>query len=118
MSQSYPKYYQAGLNCSWLVRVPPHQTVLTRLLDLQLGEAEDQAGSCLDHLEIDSSRLACGELGPSSQSLLVSAGPQALIRSDSLIGPHQSDTVLSLVNISQILSSHWSRSVRYSPLIG
>ena len=81
MSQSYPKYYQAGLNCSWLVRVPPHQTVLTRILDLQLGEAKDEADSCRDQLEIDSSLVACGELSPSSQSVVVSAGPRALIRS-------------------------------------
>ena len=80
MSQSYPKYYQAGLNCSWLVRVPPHQTLLTRVLDLQLGEAEDEAGSCRALLEIDSSRLPCGELTASSQSVLVSSGPSALIR--------------------------------------
>ena len=80
MSQSYPKYYQAGLNCSWLVRVPPHQTVLTRILDLQLGEAEDGGGSCRDRLEIDSTRLACGEMTASSGTLLVSSGPRAVIR--------------------------------------
>ena len=36
MSPSYPKYYQPGLNCSWMVSVPPHQRIISRVLDSHL----------------------------------------------------------------------------------
>ena len=75
MSQSYPKYYQAGLNCSWLVRVPPHQRVVTRVLDLQLG---DSTTSCEDKLQIEDTVLDCGEL--QSESHVLSRGPTSLIQ--------------------------------------
>ena len=75
MSQSYPKYYQAGLNCSWLVRVPPHQRVVTRVLDLQLG---DSTTSCEDKLQIEDTVLDCGEL--QSESRVLSRGPTSLIQ--------------------------------------
>ena len=75
MSQSYPKYYQAGLNCSWLVRVPPHQRVVTRVLDLQLG---DSTTSCEDKLQIEDTVLDCGEL--QSESRVLSRGSNSLIQ--------------------------------------
>ena len=91
MSQSYPKYYQAGLNCSWLVRVPPHQRVVTRVLDLQLG---DSTTSCEDKLQIEDTVLDCGEL--QSESHVLSRGPNSLIQF------HTGDTAAVLELIYQI----------------
>ena len=36
MSANYPKYYLTGEDCSWRVRIPPHQSLLVRVLDLHL----------------------------------------------------------------------------------
>ena len=36
MSAKYPMYYLTGDDCSWRVRIPPHQSLLVRVLDLQL----------------------------------------------------------------------------------
>lgn len=36
MSAKYPMYYLTGDDCSWRVKIPPHQSLLVRVLDLQL----------------------------------------------------------------------------------
>ena len=86
MSPSYPKYYlSVSGGCGWRVRLPPHQSVLLRVLDLQLRGA-DQAGLCQDSLGIDKKVNICGEL--SSELKYVSRTNTVLIQFN--IGPdHQ-----------------------------
>ena len=61
MSPSYPKYYLAGEDCVWRVRLAPHQSLLVRLLDLQLRGG---GGGCRDRLVVGGGRAAlCGEQG-------------------------------------------------------
>ena len=74
MSPAYPKYYQAGLDCRWRVVVPPHQTLVTRVLDLQLGDS----AQCQDRLQIDQTLLPCGEVR--SLSRLLTSGSSSLIQ--------------------------------------
>lgn len=64
MSPSYPKYYLAvSGGCGWRVRLPPHQSLLVRVLDLQLRAARDDlADHCQDSLLIDNRVNICGEL--------------------------------------------------------
>ena len=51
MSPSYPRYYLSGEDCSWQVRLLPHQALLLRVLDLQLRPAGKDR--CVDSLSID-----------------------------------------------------------------
>ena len=58
MSPSYPKYYQPGVNCSWVVRVPPHQRIITRILDTHLRSGD----TCQDVLRLGDTSHVCGEI--------------------------------------------------------
>ena len=58
MSPSYPKYYQPGVNCSWGVRVPPHQRIITRILDTHLRSGD----TCQDVLRLGDTSHVCGEI--------------------------------------------------------
>ena len=58
MSPSYPKYYQPGVNCSWVVRVPPHQRIITRVLDTHLRSGD----TCQDVLRLGDTSHVCGEI--------------------------------------------------------
>ena len=51
MSPSYPRYYLSGEDCTWQVRLLPHQALLLRVLDLQLRP--DGKDRCVDSLSID-----------------------------------------------------------------
>ena len=63
MSPSYPKYYLAGEDCVWRVRLAPHQSLLVRLLDLQL-RGGGGGGGCRDRLGVGGGGAAlCGEQG-------------------------------------------------------
>ena len=62
MSPSYPKYYlSVSGGCAWRVTLPPRQSLLLRVLDLQLRGA-DSIGHCKDSLVIDNRVNICGEL--------------------------------------------------------
>ena len=52
MSPSYPRYYLSGEDCVWRVSLLPQQSLLLRVLDLQL-RGRDQHTGCLDSLGLD-----------------------------------------------------------------
>ena len=62
MSQSYPKYYLTGEDCSWRVRIPPHQSLLIRILDIQVRGPGLDSSPCVDTLGLDSKVDLCGEV--------------------------------------------------------
>ena len=97
MSPSYPKYYlSVSGGCGWRVRLPPHQSLLVRVLDLQLRAARDDlAGHCQDSLLIDNRVNICGELH--SELHYVSKANSVLIQFR--IGPDRQASLTSVIII-------------------
>ena len=60
MSRTYPKYYLGGDSCTYHISVPPSQSLLVIVRDLQVRGLS--GGECEDSLTIDYHTVLCGEI--------------------------------------------------------
>ena len=158
MSPAYPKYYQPGLACSWevranqnpasghvtqyspligQVRVPPHQRVAVRLLDLQLRQEPRQpcqqpqvscdwsaaaglssdwlqcGAACRDQLRVGGAAAVCGELR--AEVTVASPGNTLLVQ---LTTGQSLEAVLFYSNKTQFISTllHLVSLLKFPPL--